>query len=187
MSRFRYSHGLGLRSALNAKAQRRQGAMIGMQALRPCDFALNKCTLLLHLAVQNPRHGVNDFSYKIISYFVYNEIQSSVYQRAYNRLINAIGACPRIRMCRAHRACGARSRREEEAMRGHRLRRQRSRWAAARTQTSQPHAPKGFRRRVGICCVGAPRQYPRIACVAPPCICPRGARNAAYPNSRTGS
>ena len=26
-----------------------------------------------------------------------------------------------------------------------------------------------------------------IACVAPPCICPRGARNAAPPNSRTGS
>jgi hypothetical protein len=27
----------------------------------------------------------------------------------------------------------------------------------------------------------------RIACVAPPCICPRGARNAIPPNSRTGS
>ena len=26
-----------------------------------------------------------------------------------------------------------------------------------------------------------------IACVAPPCICPRGARNAAPLNSRTGS
>jgi hypothetical protein len=57
-----------------------------------------------------------------------------------------------------------------------------------------PHAagpsdpdPKGFRRRVGSCCVGAPRQCLRIACVAPPCICPRGARNAAYPNFRTRS
>ena len=29
--------------------------------------------------------------------------------------------------------------------------------------------------------------YGDIACVAPPCICPRGARNAAPPNSRTGS
>ena len=29
--------------------------------------------------------------------------------------------------------------------------------------------------------------YTDIACVAPPCICPRGARNAAPPNSRTGS
>ena len=26
-----------------------------------------------------------------------------------------------------------------------------------------------------------------IACVAPSCICPRGARNAMPPNSRTGS
>ena len=29
--------------------------------------------------------------------------------------------------------------------------------------------------------------YTDIACVAPPCICPRGARNAAPSNSRTGS
>ena len=29
--------------------------------------------------------------------------------------------------------------------------------------------------------------YRDIACVAPPCICPRGTRNAAPPNSRTGS
>ena len=29
--------------------------------------------------------------------------------------------------------------------------------------------------------------YIDIACVAPPGICPRGARNAAPPNSRTGS
>ncbi len=29
--------------------------------------------------------------------------------------------------------------------------------------------------------------YSDISCVAPPCICPRGARNAAPPNSRTGS
>ena len=29
--------------------------------------------------------------------------------------------------------------------------------------------------------------YTDIACVAPPCICPRGARNAAPHNSRTGS
>jgi hypothetical protein len=50
-----------------------------------------------------------------------------------------------------------------------------------------PHAPFGFRRRGGICGVGAPRRYHHIACVAPPGICPRGARNAAPPNSRTGS
>jgi hypothetical protein len=31
-----------------------------------------------------------------------------------------LGACPRIRMCRAHGACELSSRREEEAMRGHR-------------------------------------------------------------------
>ena len=29
--------------------------------------------------------------------------------------------------------------------------------------------------------------YTDIVCVAPSCICPRGARNAAPPNSRTGS
>ena len=29
--------------------------------------------------------------------------------------------------------------------------------------------------------------YTDIACVAPPCICPRGARNATPCNSRTGS
>jgi len=29
--------------------------------------------------------------------------------------------------------------------------------------------------------------YTDIACVAPPCIYPRGARNAAPPNSRKGS
>jgi hypothetical protein len=29
--------------------------------------------------------------------------------------------------------------------------------------------------------------YRDIACVAPPCICPRGARKAASPNSRRGS
>jgi hypothetical protein len=86
-------------------------------------------------------------------------------------------------------------------------------WAAAHTQFPQPHAagpradpgPFGFRRSVGICGVGAPRRctptspasrrlasgsstmYSNIACVAPPCICPRGARNAMPPNSRTGS
>jgi hypothetical protein len=31
-----------------------------------------------------------------------------------------LGACPRIRVCRAHGACEPSSRREEEAMRGHR-------------------------------------------------------------------
>jgi hypothetical protein len=50
-----------------------------------------------------------------------------------------------------------------------------------------PMRPVGSGRRGGICCVGAPRRCPHIACVAPPCICPRGARNAAPPNSRTGS
>jgi hypothetical protein len=29
--------------------------------------------------------------------------------------------------------------------------------------------------------------YTDIACVAPPCICPRGARNAVPPITRTGS
>ena len=42
--------------------------------------------------------------------------------------------------------------------------------------------PKGFRRRRGICCVGAPRRYTRIACVAPPCIFPlrRSERGLLY-------
>jgi len=48
------------------------------------------------------------------------------------------------------------------------------------------YAPKGFWRRRGICCVGAPRRWHRIACVAPPCICPWGAQNAAYCTFTTG-
>jgi hypothetical protein len=53
--------------------------------------------------------------------------------------------------------------------------------AAARTRISS-----GSGRRGGICRVGAPRRCHHIACVAPLCICPRGARNAAPPDSRTG-
>ena len=50
-----------------------------------------------------------------------------------------------------------------------------------------PMRPPGSGRRGGICCVGAPRRCHHIACVAPPCICPRLARNAMPPNTRTGS
>ena len=66
-----------------------------------------------------------------------------------------------------------------------------------------PHAagpsdpdPFGFR-RIWVCAAAQPRghllrwrsstMYTDIACVAPSCICPRGARNAIPPNSRTGS
>jgi DNA-binding MarR family transcriptional regulator len=52
------------------------------------------------------------------------------------------------------------------------------------------HAPFGFRRHGGICSVACWRSstmYIDIACVAPPCICPRGARNAMPPNTRTDS
>ncbi len=47
-------------------------------------------------------------------------------------------------------------------------------------------APKGFGRRGAICGVGAPRRYPGIACVAPPCIPPRGAPNDANAISDSG-
>ena len=46
--------------------------------------------------------------------------------------------------------------------------------------------PSGSGVRGSICCVGAPRRCYHIACVAPPCICPRGARNAAYCTFTTG-
>jgi len=45
-----------------------------------------------------------------------------------------------------------------------------------RSQRACGPQPKGARRRAGICCVVAPRRWHRIACVAPPCICPPGAR-----------
>ncbi len=41
-----------------------------------------------------------------------------------------------------------------------------------------PHAPYGLRRRGGISHVGAPPRYARYRIVAPPWICPHGARNA---------
>ena len=90
-------------------------------------------------------------------------------------------ACPRIRRGRARGACEASSRREEDAMWAHRRRR------ATQRSPAIPTRPKGSGRRGGICFVGAPRRCNDIACVAPPRICPRGARNAAPPNSRTGS
>ena len=52
------------------------------------------------------------------------------------------------------------------------------------------HAPFGFRRHGGICSVACWRSSTMcidIACVAPPGICPRGARNAMPPNTRTDS
>jgi MFS family permease len=50
-----------------------------------------------------------------------------------------------------------------------------------------PQAPFGFRFRAGIRGVAAPRRWNRFACVAAPCIWPREGRNAAPPNTRTGS
>jgi hypothetical protein len=41
-----------------------------------------------------------------------------------------------------------------------------------------PHAPFGLRRRGGISGVAAPPRYARYRVVAPPWICPHGARNA---------
>jgi hypothetical protein len=54
-----------------------------------------------------------------------------------------------------------------------------------------PHAPFGFRRHTGAsaasACWRSSTMYTDIACVAPPGICPRGARNAIPPNTRTDS
>ena len=58
-----------------------------------------------------------------------------------------------------------------------------------------PHAPFGFRApsRLRRSWRGHLRRwrsstmYTDIACVAPPCICPRGVRNATPCNSRAGS
>jgi hypothetical protein len=77
------------------------------------------------------------------------------------------------------------------ARRAQGARRRRCRCASSTTSNAEiarfTHAPRAFRAAQGICGVGAPRRYHHIACVAPPSICPRGARNAAYPNTRTGS
>ena len=66
-----------------------------------------------------------------------------------------LGASPRIGDGRAHGACEASSRREEESM------------PSTSSTTSNadiarnPHAPFGFRRRGGIRVVGAPRRWTR--------------------------
>ena len=64
-----------------------------------------------------------------------------------------LGACPGIRRGRAHGACEARSRREEEGDVGaHRRRR------ATKRSPATPMRPLGSGRRGGICGVGAPRR-----------------------------
>ena len=50
----------------------------------------------------------------------------------------------------------------------------------------KPHAPCGLRRCEALCCVAVPRQCHQIACVASPCIQPRGARNATPRTFTTG-
>ena len=58
------------------------------------------------------------------------------------------------------------------------------------TQRSQrnPHAPFGFRAARGhLRRWRSSTMCTDIACVAPPCICPPGTRNATPPNSRTDS
>ena len=78
----------------------------------------------------------------------------------------SLGACPRIRMCRAHGACEASSRREEEAM---------SMYIVDDEQRrDHPQHPCALR----VAAVGRHLRRWRsstmctdIACVAPPCIC----------------
>jgi hypothetical protein len=93
-----------------------------------------------------------------------------------------LGARPRIRRGRAHGAYEASSRREEAAMSVHIVddehRGDRPQSPCAR----RVPATQGHLRRWR-----SSTRYRDIACAAPPCICPRGARNAAPPNSRTGS
>ncbi len=55
-------------------------------------------------------------------------------------------------------------------------------WPAARPSSLWVPAARGHLLRWR-----SSTMYMDIACVPPPCICPRGARNAAVPNSRTGS
>jgi hypothetical protein len=88
------------------------------------------------------------------------------------------GAFPRIRKYRAHGACEIWD--EEEAMSMHIV--ETSNAGIARN----PHAPFGFRRG-HLRHWRSSTMYTDIACVALTCICPRGARNATFPNSRTGS
>ena len=57
-----------------------------------------------------------------------------------------------------------------------------------RRDRPQPHAPFGFRSARGhLLRWRSSTMYTDIACVAPPCIYPRSARNEAPVNSRTGS
>ena len=49
-----------------------------------------------------------------------------------------------------------------------------------------PHAPGGLRWRGAVCCVAAPRRSVDIACVASPCIRPRGTGNATMCSFTTG-
>jgi hypothetical protein len=74
---------------------------------------------------------------------------------------------------RATGSWGAQARREEESMRCHRRRRA--------TQHGYPNTcrPEGCRRHRAISVVAAPRRCSGIACVAPPCMWPDGACNAA--------
>ena len=54
--------------------------------------------------------------------------------------------------------------------------------------TRNPHVPFGFRAaRRHLLRWRSSTIYTDIACVAPPCIFPRGARNATPPNSPTSS
>src|SRR5512143_1506665 len=83
---------------------------------------------------------------------------------------------------RAHGACGARSRREEEAMPG----------TSSTTSNADiaPQPPCALRVPGGVgasALLALLDDVLGIACVAPPRICPHGDRNATPPNSRTGS
>ena len=50
-----------------------------------------------------------------------------------------------------------------------------------RRDRPHPHASYGFRRRGGhLLCWRSSTMCIDIACVAPPCICPRGARNPTH-------
>src|SRR5580765_1160756 len=91
-----------------------------------------------------------------------------------------LGACPSQSMGRAHGACEARSRREEESMRhigDDEQRRDRQQPPCA---LRAPAARRHLRR-----CRSSTMSP--IACVAAPCIYRRGARNAAHALTRTGS
>jgi hypothetical protein len=51
---------------------------------------------------------------------LWGKIETALFEASELQVNRNLGACPRIRRSRAHGACTASARREEEAMQGHR-------------------------------------------------------------------